>query len=158
MSIVHSANLKARVPNSPHVPSLVPYHFARKILVNGVIDPPILMKCIGLEPCSESGILVLIPVKDILCISVSVYVYDNCVLLGKMNWQMQYTWLMVMHLKEIETPGSFTATDISCIQVLLDFINTWMQDMSVAVKEPRSEEHTSELQSPDHLVCRLLLE
>src|SRR5258708_29811331 len=28
-----------------------------------------------------------------------------------------------------------------------------------AVPEPpRSEEHTSELQSPDHLVCRLLLE
>src|SRR5258708_31357264 len=25
-------------------------------------------------------------------------------------------------------------------------------------KENRSEEHTSELQSPDHLVCRLLLE
>src|SRR5258708_39939608 len=25
-------------------------------------------------------------------------------------------------------------------------------------KRPRSEEHTSELQSPDHLVCRLLLE
>src|SRR5258708_9872896 len=25
-------------------------------------------------------------------------------------------------------------------------------------KLPRSEEHTSELQSPDHLVCRLLLE
>src|SRR5258708_25690168 len=27
-----------------------------------------------------------------------------------------------------------------------------------AVRERRSEEHTSELQSPDHLVCRLLLE
>src|SRR5258708_17324494 len=26
------------------------------------------------------------------------------------------------------------------------------------VREDRSEEHTSELQSPDHLVCRLLLE
>src|SRR5258708_9481294 len=25
-------------------------------------------------------------------------------------------------------------------------------------QDPRSEEHTSELQSPDHLVCRLLLE
>src|SRR5258708_31605370 len=25
-------------------------------------------------------------------------------------------------------------------------------------EHPRSEEHTSELQSPDHLVCRLLLE
>src|SRR5258708_18616602 len=27
-----------------------------------------------------------------------------------------------------------------------------------AAPKPRSEEHTSELQSPDHLVCRLLLE
>src|SRR5258708_21679619 len=27
-----------------------------------------------------------------------------------------------------------------------------------SVLVPRSEEHTSELQSPDHLVCRLLLE
>src|SRR5258708_26451912 len=27
-----------------------------------------------------------------------------------------------------------------------------------ASRETRSEEHTSELQSPDHLVCRLLLE
>src|SRR5258708_24405861 len=38
-----------------------------------------------------------------------------------------------------------------------------VQDMNVAVVERlaelfRSEEHTSELQSPDHLVCRLLLE
>src|SRR5258708_21862345 len=30
-------------------------------------------------------------------------------------------------------------------------------DPSVAINS-RSEEHTSELQSPDHLVCRLLLE
>src|SRR5258708_31961272 len=28
----------------------------------------------------------------------------------------------------------------------------------LALNEYRSEEHTSELQSPDHLVCRLLLE
>src|SRR5258708_19088067 len=30
--------------------------------------------------------------------------------------------------------------------------------LAVAVNSKRSEEHTSELQSPDHLVCRLLLE
>src|SRR5438552_5312565 len=30
----------------------------------------------------------------------------------------------------------------------------WMRNVVVS----RSEEHTSELQSPDHLVCRLLLE
>src|SRR5258708_20891016 len=31
-------------------------------------------------------------------------------------------------------------------------------DLARMLKPPRSEEHTSELQSPDHLVCRLLLE
>src|SRR5258708_20961101 len=34
------------------------------------------------------------------------------------------------------------------------FVNEWRP----VVKNERSEEHTSELQSPDHLVCRLLLE
>src|SRR5438552_12151519 len=29
---------------------------------------------------------------------------------------------------------------------------------SIQSRDSRSEEHTSELQSPDHLVCRLLLE
>src|SRR5690348_18078764 len=32
------------------------------------------------------------------------------------------------------------------------------RDVSRAPDQPRSEEHTSELQSPVHLVCRLLLE
>src|SRR5438552_4276842 len=36
---------------------------------------------------------------------------------------------------------------------------TWWSPRSVTQTCPaRSEEHTSELQSPDHLVCRLLLE
>src|SRR5258708_13958490 len=33
-----------------------------------------------------------------------------------------------------------------------------LNDKGYSVKVWRSEEHTSELQSPDHLVCRLLLE
>src|SRR5258708_14896354 len=33
-----------------------------------------------------------------------------------------------------------------------------VSERSVVVILDRSEEHTSELQSPDHLVCRLLLE
>src|SRR5258708_14104322 len=32
------------------------------------------------------------------------------------------------------------------------------RDVSLERAKQRSEEHTSELQSPDHLVCRLLLE
>src|SRR5258708_17161234 len=37
---------------------------------------------------------------------------------------------------------------------------TFLDGLTHAAKllGPRSEEHTSELQSPDHLVCRLLLE
>src|SRR5258708_16707055 len=32
------------------------------------------------------------------------------------------------------------------------------QNVARVISDHRSEEHTSELQSPDHLVCRLLLE
>src|SRR5438552_9686206 len=37
-------------------------------------------------------------------------------------------------------------------------VNTMHPRSAVDVIPQRSEEHTSELQSPDHLVCRLLLE
>src|SRR5258708_19476203 len=41
-----------------------------------------------------------------------------------------------------------------------DFSSSWSgaQTTSPNAEKSRSEEHTSELQSPDHLVCRLLLE
>src|SRR5207244_8439503 len=48
-------------------------------------------------------------------------------------------------------PTNLTATAVSSNQINL----TWQDNSS---NETRSEEHTSELQSPDHLVCRLLLE
>src|SRR5258708_22166548 len=37
-------------------------------------------------------------------------------------------------------------------------VHPFAAEMAALVKAIRSEEHTSELQSPDHLVCRLLLE
>src|SRR5207244_11000417 len=38
-------------------------------------------------------------------------------------------------------------------------MKSWRSSQAFAsIVHPRSEEHTSELQSPDHLVCRLLLE
>src|SRR5207244_7948896 len=36
--------------------------------------------------------------------------------------------------------------------------NVFVSPLSASFSLGRSEEHTSELQSPDHLVCRLLLE
>src|SRR5258708_25607361 len=45
------------------------------------------------------------------------------------------------------------AAGIGCVLIILVIILRRKKK-----KKVRSEEHTSELQSPDHLVCRLLLE
>src|SRR5690554_7682151 len=45
---------------------------------------------------------------------------------------------------------------LAIVMVLLAWL--WRPLLSVTVHEERSEEHTSELQSRPHLVCRLLLE
>src|SRR5258708_19643055 len=46
------------------------------------------------------------------------------------------------------------------VQVICQYLADHKPDSGLAPKAGtmRSEEHTSELQSPDHLVCRLLLE
>src|SRR5215216_7710452 len=52
----------------------------------------------------------------------------------------------------------FRSLDASALAVL-DAADARDRDLDWALlKAERSEEHTSELQSPDHLVCRLLLE
>src|SRR5258708_18716450 len=53
-------------------------------------------------------------------------------------------------------PGSFAESRPSRT-VMLDEERSWTRERA-GRKRARSEEHTSELQSPDHLVCRLLLE
>src|SRR5258708_22974646 len=47
---------------------------------------------------------------------------------------------------------------IQCIEGRTDAIDALMARIQADPRHARSEEHTSELQSPDHLVCRLLLE
>src|SRR5215216_7999763 len=54
---------------------------------------------------------------------------------------------------EIYTLSLHDALPIRPCSVRLSRSTSWPRPMP-----PRSEEHTSELQSPDHLVCRLLLE
>src|SRR5258708_25085331 len=51
--------------------------------------------------------------------------------------------------QDLHMPGS---SSVMRVQLLLG------GESAIAVEQKRSEEHTSELQSPDHLVCRLLLE
>src|SRR5437762_6484147 len=46
----------------------------------------------------------------------------------------------------------------TCVREARQAILDGKKDVSVLLNEKRSEEHTSELQSPMYLVCRLLLE
>src|SRR5947208_6480502 len=51
-----------------------------------------------------------------------------------------------------------TKTDEAYIQAIRDGYRKYKAELARMDMDLRSEEHTSELQSPDHLVCRLLLE
>src|SRR5258708_11191965 len=52
----------------------------------------------------------------------------------------------------------FRSYTLSSLEALLLRHSSEPVEFNVAERMGRSEEHTSELQSPDHLVCRLLLE
>src|SRR5207244_5435061 len=54
---------------------------------------------------------------------------------------------------QLSAKAQSVITDNQVIQVRRVSYATSVEQVAV----PRSEEHTSELQSPDHLVCRLLL-
>src|SRR5438552_14843576 len=71
-----------------------------------------------------------------------------------------YTTLFRSHAKSPLVRAYYT----SLHPLLRVALSTWIlvdRDIVITDLDPcgeRSEEHTSELQSPDHLVCRLLLE
>src|SRR5258708_2868951 len=66
------------------------------------------------------------------------------------NFPMRLRW--VFHRLMLGQSMSFYADEFA------GRITTKIMQTALSVREVRSEEHTSELQSPDHLVCRLLLE
>src|SRR3712207_7276373 len=47
---------------------------------------------------------------------------------------------------------------VTCFKMLYDLIGAMEEGKQIVFGEERSEEHTSELQSRQYLVCRLLLE
>src|SRR5207244_13578750 len=65
----------------------------------------------------------------------------------------------ITHPSTAATLMTIAATGIDVRAPYSMRVNTSRPSASVPKRcRPRSEEHTSELQSPDHLVCRLLLE
>src|SRR5690348_18093703 len=77
-------------------------------------------------------------------------------------WGAMIAWTLDEHPLPLDTEArlaSFTelvATAIANAQTARELRG--LADTQAALRRLRSEEHTSELQSPVHLVCRLLLE
>src|SRR5258708_29492331 len=61
-------------------------------------------------------------------------------------------WISLIRQLAISRTPSLKVTSAG----LVNLVSAWKRPSDVLMA--RSEEHTSELQSPDHLVCRLLLE
>src|SRR2546426_6959394 len=72
-----------------------------------------------------------------------------------------YEWAMTTAHVGFDTTRPVYATRGKChVSHIVCDTNSWEQKVAQALEEmdERSEEHTSELQSPCNLVCRLLLE
>src|SRR5258708_9845298 len=72
----------------------------------------------------------------------------------------EYQALFEANLKDQAAGGQGLAQTNTCISPGMPRVTNGYGQIEVVVtpRTTRSEEHTSELQSPDHLVCRLLLE
>src|SRR5258708_28164831 len=57
-----------------------------------------------------------------------------------------------------KTPSVILSRSVVVSFMFLTSSRASLRDSGKHISRSRSEEHTSELQSPDHLVCRLLLE
>src|SRR5258708_11383965 len=68
------------------------------------------------------------------------------------------TRMAEMHRKEVEQAQKKLDEDAKNREVAAKAAFAAQEKRKADKKIKRSEEHTSELQSPDHLVCRLLLE
>src|SRR5947208_4881549 len=67
-----------------------------------------------------------------------------------------YTTLFRSGHEQDPMPAAFVAQPRHCAGLVARVVDGPHGEQLAT--QPRSEEHTSELQSPDHLVCRLLLE
>ena len=81
----------------------MPNHLVGKVLIKSVIDDTILMKSIGLEPSSQSGIPVCMPLKSLLKIAIPIRIKDKTLLLlRKMNLKTTNTGLMLLDIKKVK--------------------------------------------------------
>src|SRR5438552_14836048 len=71
---------------------------------------------------------------------------------------LNFFFFAVTAATEIYTLSLHDALPIFLKHEFMKALHVAYKKAGISIPYPRSEEHTSELQSPDHLVCRLLLE
>src|SRR5258708_27289081 len=77
-----------------------------------------------------------------------------------------FPYTTLFRSRELQAPGPTVPRSKGATSTPASVVKRWAREGSPALHHRsrrggrafRSEEHTSELQSPDHLVCRLLLE
>src|SRR5258708_13876346 len=74
------------------------------------------------------------------------------------KWLFEFPWMMARPRMIVRTTLSRKASPTGLVTSRRSRSPTFRIRAGLCVGQIRSEEHTSELQSPDHLVCRLLLE
>src|SRR5690606_39607811 len=97
--------------------------------------------------------------SDLICDASSKITSSNSAWSADRYWAIESGDIIRQGARVVTTSG------ISCISSRTDlcrafFCSSWrrMPQCELRVTSPRSEEHTSELQSRENLVCRLLLE
>src|SRR5258708_13057934 len=85
---------------------------------------------------------------------ISFFLFFTCICLPRF---FLFFFLMIRRPPR-STLFPYTTLFRSCLQPIHSSCSRDEKDGWFALLPERSEEHTSELQSPDHLVCRLLLE
>src|SRR5258708_6184672 len=85
----------------------------------------------------------------------AVYILRSAIAVRRAKAPIHHSQLVSFIPPSIEAADFLLLLPADCL--VIDFL--WACRIFCRVHKPiRSEEHTSELQSPDHLVCRLLLE
>src|SRR5258708_31417407 len=107
----------------------------------------------GAPALAQSNVLKVVPNSDLRLIDP----VQTVTLITRMHGELVYESLFAWDSKFESKPMMVESYTVSPDGLSYRF--TLRPGQGEAVAEPiRSEEHTSELQSPDHLVCRLLLE
>jgi len=101
----------------------MPYHLGGVILVEKIKDfTACWLLSIGNKPSSKCGGTLSMGINNLLDIAISIRVKGDPLLVTKVNLKAYNIGNLLLHMKEIEAPQSLTATNIACIQILLDLI------------------------------------